>query len=94
MLRYKMMNNDYYLLYLFENPLEGDAVYVSALVMPPRQANLPSMRRVFHGAYTTVAGNMAAASAAPQKSGEAAAVSKPEGSGKVIAVRAPAAASK
>lgn len=48
--RYKMLNNDYYLVYLFSSPLKP-GVHVSAIVMPPREPSQPSLRRTFHNAW-------------------------------------------
>ncbi len=55
------MEGDKYLLYMYENPMDRAAGLICSVIeMPPRVANAPSMRRVFHAAYTTVAGEMAA----------------------------------
>lgn len=47
-----MLNNDYYLLYICTNPLKKGTC-LSAVVMPPRQDGVPSLRRAFHNAWLT-----------------------------------------
>ncbi len=55
-----MMDQEKFLLFMYENPMDRAAgLLVSVLVMPPRVPNAPSLRRVFHAAYTTIAGEMA-----------------------------------